>query len=222
MRITNFLFVAAGLLASITVHAQVHRCKDATGKLIFSDKPCADSAAGGLVQRARTQEEIRIERETALDAEARKQNRRMAEQGRAWEGRAAPLVAAHPQGPAVNAWACRKAKDNYATTAGGTFRNTLEKAKTLQEEEQRVNKACGTNSTEYADPQAIAELEKQKKNARRAALEQQKPVGTIITNCQGGFCYDDVGGVYHKNGPDFMTGPGGKTCHRSGNFWNCM
>jgi len=134
----------------------------------------------------------------------------------------APMRPTAPVSPTVNQWACRKAKDNYQTTAGGTFRSVLEKAKALQEEEQRVNKACGTNQNEYANPQAIADRDRREKEARRTAQEQQRPKPTVITHCDPGFCYDDTGGVYHKSGPDFMTGPSGKTCHRTGTFWNCM
>lgn len=206
-------------LVGTSATAQVYRCKLPSGQMSYSNQPCADQNAGGLVSERRSQEDLMQERERADEAQFRKEMRRAMQ-----EPQAAPTQQRRvgSSEPAVNQWACRKAKDNYQTTAGGTFRNALEKAKTLQEEEQRVNKACGTNQNEYANPQAVADRDRQEKEARRAAREQQKPKPTIITHCDPGFCYDDTGGVYHKSGPDLMTGPNGKTCHRTGTFWNCM
>ena len=218
---THWIGISLVLAFALTspAHGQVFRCKDATGKLSFSDRPCDSGQSGALVQRQRSQEAIQQERMQAAEAQFQKEVRRSMEAPQIDQ---APMRPTAPVSPTVNQWACRKAKDNYQTTAGGTFRNALERAKTLQEEEQRVNKACGTNQNEYANPQAVADRDRQEKEARRAAREQQKPKPTIITHCDPGFCYDDTGGVYHKSGPDLMTGPNGKTCHRTGTFWNCM
>ena len=218
---THWIGISLVLAFALTspAHGQVFRCKDAAGKLSFSDRPCDGGQSGALVQRQRSQEAIQQERMEAAEAQFQKEVRRSMESPQTNQ---TPMRATAPVSPAVNQWACRKAKDNYQTAAGGMFRSVLEKAKKLQEEEQRVNKACGTNRNEYADPQAIADRDAQETEARRAAREQQKPKPTVFTRCEAAFCYDDIGGVYHKNGPDFMTGPGGKTCHRSGTFWNCM
>lgn len=218
---THWIGISLVLAFALTspAHGQVFRCKDATGKLNFSDRPCDSDQSGALIQRQRSQEAIQQERMEAAEAQFQKEVRRSMESPQTNQ---TPMRATAPVPPTVNQWACRKAKDNYQTTAGGTFRNALEKAKTLQEEEQRVNKACGTNQNEHANPQAVADRDRQEKEARRAAREQQKPKPTIITHCDPGFCYDDTGGVYHKSGPDLMTGPNGKTCHRTGTFWNCM
>ena len=218
---THWIGISLVLAFALTspAHGQVFRCKDATGKLSFSDRPCDSGQSGALIQRQRSQEAIQQERMEAAEAQFQKEVRRSMESPQTNQ---TPMRATAPVPPTVNQWACRKAKDNYQTTAGGTFRNALERAKTLQEEEQRVNKACGTNQNEYANPQAVADRDRQEKEARRAAREQQKPKPTIITHCDPGFCYDDTGGVYHKSGPDLMTGPNGKTCHRTGTFWNCM
>ena len=153
----GFLLVLAFALTS-PAHGQVFRCKDATGKLSFSDRPCDSGQSGALVQRQRSQEAIQQERMQAAEAQFQKEVRRSMEAPQIDQ---APMRPTAPVSPAVNQWACRKAKDNYQTTAGGTFRNALEKAKTLQEEEQRVNKACGTNQNEYANPQAIADQDRQ-------------------------------------------------------------
>ena len=46
----GFLLVLAFALTS-PAHGQVFRCKDATGKLSFSDRPCDSGQSGALVQR---------------------------------------------------------------------------------------------------------------------------------------------------------------------------
>jgi len=218
---THWIGISLVLAFALTspAHGQVFRCKDATGKLTFSDRPCDSDQSGALIQNKRSQDAIQQERMQAAEAQFQKEVRRSMEAPQIDQ---APMRPTAPVSPTVNQWACRKAKDNYQTTAGGTFRSVLEKAKALQEEEQRVNKACGTNQNEYANPQAIADRDRREKEARRTAQEQQRPKPTVITHCDPGFCYDDTGGVYHKSGPDFMTGPSGKTCHRTGTFWNCM
>ena len=191
--------VLAFALAS-PASAQVNRCKDAGGKIIYSDKPCDTGQTGRQIERQRTQAEIYQERDQAYNAEVRKQQRNMAEQQREWEdqSRRAPQ---YQQAPVVrhsgNDWAQRKALENAATSATSITNNG--------------GKWDGA-------AQAARAREREEESRRRAA---QAPKPTNITNCGGGFCHDNQGGVYHRVGPDFMTGPNGQACHRAGNFWNC-
>lgn len=180
-------------LAALSAGAQVHRCKDATGKTVYSDQPCAAGQAGQQIERQRSQAEIMQERDQAYEAELRKQDRRMSEQERALAQQqrgsmqAPPPVALQP----AQGWQERKDQQNAATSAASITRN-------------------GSRFD------ANAEAQRREEARRRAA--QQPP---SITHCDPGFCYDDKGGVYHKAGPDFMTGPNGRTCSRAGNMWNC-
>ena len=189
----------------------------------YSNQPCADQNAGGLVSERRSQEDLMQERERADEAQFRKEMRRAMQ-----EPQAAPTQQRRvgSSEPAVNQWACRKAKDNYQTTAGGTFRNALERAKTLQEEEQRVNKACGTNQNEYANPQAIADQDRQQKAARRAAIERSMPedvpIHKEIKHCSGQYCYDNAGQSYHSIGNGQIRGNDGTTCTMSAGIYRCQ
>jgi hypothetical protein len=195
----GILLALAFALASPT-YAQVNRCKDSSGKTIYSDKPCDTGHTGRQIERQRTQAEIYQEREQAYTADVRKQQRNMAEQQREWEeqSRRAPQ---YQQAPIVrhlgNDWAQRKALENAATSAGSISNS-------------------GGKWDRAAEAERAREREEQ---ARRREAQMPKPTG--ITNCSGGFCHDNQGGVYHRSGPNFMTGPNGQTCHRSGNFWNC-
>ncbi|MGP1692180.1 MAG: hypothetical protein ACTS6O_06705, partial [Giesbergeria sp.] len=105
-------------------------------------------------------------------------------------------------------------------------RNALEKAKTLQEEEQRVNKACGTNQNEYANPQAIADQDRQQKEARRAAIERSMPEAVPmrkeINRCSGQYCYDNAGQSYHSIGNGQIRSNDGTTCTMSAGKYRCQ
>lgn len=187
-----FFFVIA--LAATTVSAQVHRCKDATGKQVFSDRPCAAGQTGELVQRERTQDEILQEREQAFNAEVRKQDKRLAEQDREWaeqqrralQPQPAPVVR-HPG----NDWQMRNDLRNADVTSGSIM-----------------------NNGGKWDRRAEAE---RREEARRKALANP-PVN--ITNCNGGFCNDDRGNVYTRQG-GFLHRADGRTCTLLGNLANC-
>ena len=210
-------------LVGTSATAQVYRCKLPSGQMSYSNQPCADQNAGGLVSERRSQEDLMQERERADEAQFRKEMRRAMQ-----EPQAAPTQQRRvgSSEPAVNQWACRKARDNYQTTAGGTFRNALERAKTLQEEEQRVNKACGTNQNEYANPQAIADQDRQQKAARRAAIERSMPedvpIHKEIKHCSGQYCYDNAGQSYHSIGNGQIRGNDGTTCTMSAGIYRCQ
>lgn len=61
----------------------------------------------------------------------------------------------------------------------------------------------------------IATAPRQKDRADR------QPQPTNFTNCNSGFCTDNRGRLYHRQGPNLLISPTGQACHRSGAFWNC-
>lgn len=192
MRLITIAIAFAGLSA-LSAGAQVHRCKDATGKIIYTDQPCVAGQSGVQIERQRSQAEIQQEREQAYDAEIRKQERRLAEQERAFiqQQNASPQPTRPTYNQPTESWQDRKNKENAATSAGSI-----------------------TNSGGRWDAQA--EAQRREEARRRAAAAPAN-----ITHCDPGFCYDNKGGVYHKAGPGFMTGPNGRTCHQTGTSWNC-
>ena len=175
--------------------AQVHRCKDASGNLAYSDQPCSAGQRGGVIEPQRLRAQIIEERMQAAEAHDRKQMRRLSEQEREWAAQsqralqplAAPLVR-----NSTNDWAARKALENAATSASSVANN-------------------GSRWDQAAEAQRLQE--------KREAARRRGPTG--FTHCDPGFCYDNQGRAYHKAGPDIMVGPGGSTCSRAGNTWNC-
>lgn len=64
----------------LPVEAQVHRCKDAAGKTIYSDAPCTSGQTGQLIEREKSREQILEERLQAAQANERKYRMQDAEQ----------------------------------------------------------------------------------------------------------------------------------------------
>lgn len=193
--INTFIFTTLMTLTGLA-NAQVFKCAAADGHLVYSDRPCSRSTAGGMIERERTYQEKLQERQLAFEAQQMKESRRQAEQEREWAEndqamryQAAPVV--RHQG---NDWQMRKDRDNAATSASSITKD-------------------GGRWDEAAAAQRRAE------NRRAAALRPPPP--TNITNCNGGFCQDNQGGTYNRVSRDLMIGPNGRTCNRAGSTWNC-
>lgn len=88
-----------------------------------------------------------------------------------------------------------------------------------QETNERRNAHVSSSSITNNGGAWDARAEAQRKEEARLKARQAPP--TTFTHCDAGFCYDNKGGVYHRVGTDFMTGPNGRACHRAGNMWNC-
>lgn len=197
-QIARFLAGLMLIAASAGASAQVHRCKDASGKTHYSDKPCAVSGqTGQQIERQYTPEEIEAQRDQAYEAQLRKQNRQMAEQEREWAEQR--LRAMQPQpAPEVrhsgNDWQRRKDLQNAQTSASSI-----------------------TNNGGRFDQAAEAQRAKERQEEAR----KQAAAHPMITNCDPGFCYDTLGRTYHRNGPNFLNGPNGINCTRAGTSWAC-
>lgn len=200
MDLRKAIFYSTLALSAFAASAQVHRCKDSSGKLVFSDRPCTAGQTGELIQRERTREEILQEREQAFNAEVRKQDKRMVEQEREWAEQQRRALQPQPA-PVIrhsgNDWQKRNSLRNAQVSAGSIM-----------------------NNGGKWDSGAEAERARERlEEARRNPPPPTPPAN--ITSCKGGFCQDNQGGTYHRNGPDFMTGPNGQACHRAGNMWHC-
>ena len=77
-RITLALVLALAGATGGSVSAQVHRCKDAAGKTVYSDLPCPGGQAGAMIERRKTPREIIEERRQAMQAEERQTRQQQA------------------------------------------------------------------------------------------------------------------------------------------------
>ncbi len=202
--------IAISALALPTM-AQVHKCKDASGKTIYSDAPCAASQSGALLERQRTQSEIAQERMQAAEANERKYRAQAARQE-------AQVFEQQQQRQAIPAGGQAAVQDKSSSRECKEATKDLEfvsSIRTVTQDEKRmrtnaaiarVNASCGSNTQLMQEPPKV--------------IVRPSPHSANITNCNGNFCYDDQGGVYNRSG-NFMTGPSGRACHRTGTTWNC-
>jgi membrane protein involved in colicin uptake len=200
------------------VNAQVHRCQDASGKLAYSDKPCAPGQQGAQIERQKTREEIFQERETAYNAEMRKQQRNMVERQQEQMERQRALQnmpAAAPRDPGAD-WAARKTRENAATSAGSITNNGGQWDRAAEAERDRVRQEEARKRSE-----ALA-----REQARAQAEADAMPKPTRITSCIGYNCWDDKGNSYSRatGSQKIMTGPNGQQCQLIGSTkqWQCQ
>lgn len=201
-------------LVGTSATAQVYRCKLPSGQMSYSNQPCADQNAGGLVSERRTQEDLMQERERADEAQFRKEMRRAMQEQQTVPTQPRRVASS---GPAVNQWVCRKARDNYHTTAGGIFRNAKERANALHSEQQKVDKACGTTDSLRTDPALYpgAAAPTKQPPAPVAQSEPQRITGrSAIDRCINGRCEDEFGNTYRQDHgtPGAYSGPNGENC----------
>lgn len=190
--------------------AQVHRCKNAAGKTIYSDTPCASGQSGVMIERQKSNFEIMDERMQAAEANERKYRQRAAEQQTQLQQSAPPPAVRQPdQQSKASSRECQQAQREQETVSSIITGTAEYRRNRFNSATQKTNAACGTQTEMIQPPVQIV------------APAQKAPGPTNFTNCNAGFCYDNQGGVYHRNGPNFMTGPNGRVCHRAGNMWNC-
>jgi hypothetical protein len=204
----SVLFVALAT-ACLSAGAQVYRCPDkATGKLTYSDAPCSD---GQQIVRQRSAEEQLLDAERAELARQRIQlsNERTAviQQQR---DLALQQRQSGPSQPAIDPFLCRKAEREVTVASNTQTGTAADKRRRMNAAIIAMNNACGKNTELIQEPSRTV-----------VTGSPVAPRPTSITNCNGGFCHDNTGGVYHRSGSDFMTGPGGRPCHRAGANWIC-
>lgn len=203
------LLVASGALATAgaTAHAQVHRCKDAGGRIIYSDAPCPSSQSGELIERRKSRDEILEERLQAAEANERKYRARMAE-----DSRLAPVQPMRSEAPAYpaqgqNLAASRECKAAHKELEFVSSLRTLTQRDKWVRTNQAiagVNGACGGNMPMMQEP------------TRNAA----PPAPPQIVNCDRRSCFDSQGGVYARTQSGVLQGANG-TCHWTGAQWLC-
>lgn len=213
-RLVATLAFATAFLANFA-HAQVHRCQDASGRLVYSDRPCNQGQQGEQIERRKSQAEIAREREQAYNAELHKQQRNMAERQREAieQSNRSLTYQRSPAAPQGGGWAERKARENAATSAGSIAKNgsTWDR----EAEAQRARELQEQNRVR-AEQEARAQAESE-------ASRQQMP--RKLQSCLGDTCRDSQGGTYTRSASDrnLLIGNQGQRCRRSdpSQSWRC-
>ena len=213
--VRNCLAAGAALLC-LAAQAQVLRCTDArTGQVTYTDGACTGAASVREVEPRKTPQEIRLEREQAAEALARKQQQQQAEaaarridedldaQRERDLAARATRTATRPQDYARSAECARSRRnlDVVISSASGTYDQNL-----------RVEAAQRQVDLDCLGPEAYAEVEKAR------ALRPETPPSVVmvpprhpvytrpappppprrITQCNVFRCYDSQGNSYPR------------------------
>ncbi|NIF82531.1 DUF4124 domain-containing protein [Comamonas sp. Tr-654] len=207
MRLLSLALICTVLALPAT--AQVYRCKDSTGSITMSDKPCSVGQSGELLERKRSNEEIDQERMQAAEANERKyrqqlhdmQHSQLESQQRRLEHQSSGAQAVSPsQSPA-----CKEARKELEFVSSVRTVSQDEKRMRTNAAISNVNAACDSNTPLMQEPQKVI-----------VAPEQGHP----LSHCDAGFCYDTNGNIYNRSG-SFMTNQSGRSCQEIGNLIQC-
>ncbi|MFN3377266.1 MAG: DUF4124 domain-containing protein [Burkholderiaceae bacterium] len=158
-RIQLLLAVVTTILSTAAT-AQVHRCQDASGKISYSDAPCAPHQQGTLIERQRTQAEIYEERMRAAEANERKYRQQQAEAMRSnaampQRQSAAANTASNAAQDKANTPECKAAKRDLEIASSSRTAKESEKRQRMNAAIGKVNIDCGTNMAMIAEPHKV-------------------------------------------------------------------
>lgn len=227
--------LASTLAALPAAHGQVVRCTDArTGKVTYTDGPCAAGAAAHEVEARKTPEEVQQEREQAAQALERKQERLQAETAAAdAQARRDAERARAAAAPAAQDYArspeCARSRRNLDVLAADSSRSTYEQQQRLEAAQRQMDLDC-------LGPQGYAEVEKARAlqprvvvvpPSRRSPLFPEpfpqpgpRPAPPRLVECGDFRCTDNQGNTYPRTGPGRFPGPGG-VCRSNGGQAPC-
>lgn len=140
--------------------AQVHRCKDISGKLTYSDQPCAAGQSGGIIEPQKSREQILEERLQAAEANERKYRAQAVRQD-------AQIFEQQQRQPTLPYGSQTTAQDKASSRECKEAMKKLEfvsSIRTVPQDEKRmrtnaaitaVNAACGSNTPLMQEPSKV-------------------------------------------------------------------
>lgn len=224
-------------------HAQAFKCRTPSGKVEFSDSPCA---GGAQTERVQSNEYISPERQR----QAREVQARNASEVNRIEGEKAAYgqqmqrqQAAYARADAEQARidANKKASENvkaqqdecsrFATdrNMGRSQRAALAELCARPEPNKEKFDDCKAQLAKATSPSQRAMIASNctgdpEAGARVREVSRPAPIQTIppsvITSCDKGGCWDDVGNRYNGSGATLFRADG-KTCQKIGNMLEC-
>ncbi|MCC8470214.1 DUF4124 domain-containing protein [Xanthomonas phaseoli] len=154
------LGAAVCALAVFAANAQVHRCTDAAGKIVYADVPCAPNQTGALLERPKSADEITRERAQAAGAIERKHQDRAAERGEQefQQSQRAVTSTVAQNGTSVSPAdtpACRGAQKELEFVSSIRTLSQDEKRMRTNAAIAQVNASCGSNTPLMQEPPKI-------------------------------------------------------------------
>ena len=148
-------FLVISALACSAASAQVYRCPDkATGRVIYSDAPCAD---GRQIVKQLSDEERALSAERASIARERAQleRERAALRQQRDSSRQQPQQSQDSSRPAIDQFACQKAKRELSIASNLQSESPAGKRRRMNAAIIEVNASCGTRTELIQEPVKI-------------------------------------------------------------------
>ena len=219
----RFILLLCMATATLAAQGQVLKCTHPkTGAVTFSDVPCETGQNGVVVQQRKSDQEIWEDNQRAAEANDRKYRQRMAEQGRQYQSAMQERPMQRQSQPDKSrSHACQMAKRDHETVSSSITGTAEQRRNRINASASGVNAACGLNTEMIQPPARVVAAPTREIHHAPPTPTVRSPQNTEFTHCNGGFCYGNQGGTYHRNGPNHMTGPNGESCTGSGTHWIC-
>lgn len=210
------IFLTLFFLAPLGSSAQVTKCVDQkTGRVTYVDTQCSDRGAGTLLERQQTPQEIQAERLQALQASEKEYLDQVRRADTKFQERRVAQPAAFaqqlPSSDKSTSFECKKAQKDWETVSAIRSGAAEYRRNRINAEILKVNAECGTQTALMQAPATV----------KINNYSGNPPKPTTFTNCNEGFCYDNLGGTYARSGSEVLVGPNGRTCNRAGVAWVC-
>ena len=219
---TACMKAAVGVLASMlfalvasTSHAQVHRCKGADGKMVYSDAPCVSSSTGGVIQLQDNVIETHMDRERNERYLQEQQQERQQSQPRPMPPQRRPVVTA-PADRVGGTNADRNSPECQLAIRNANTQSAAASPSKIDNDRAEASRVCGYNPW---PGKTASEIDAE--NRRSAALERASRNRTgVVRDCDAGGCWDTQGMRYNGSGQTLIRADG-QACRRVGNLLEC-
>lgn len=197
MKLVFIVFTIFALIG--TAQAQLRKCTGPDGKVTYSDVLCAGNSTSTSVKPRDNTLDSSGQRESSLRLENQNLKERLSNiekspTQQASTGRTQFDLQAEKSGSIE----CQRAKQDLEATASSISANSS----VLKAKRSSMHITCGTQE------------------AATVVVRQKAQAPAIITSCDAGGCWDNLGGRYNGSGNTFV-GPNGRICNRSGTMIEC-
>lgn len=199
-----------GLALAVPAMAQIYQCKDPSGEMNFSDRPCSSAQVGGMIERRKTDAEILQERAEAAQANERKYRQQAVDAQRRQIDSQQRMIDQQAQQPtpASASPSCGQARKELEFVSSIRSLSEGEKRMRMNAQISNVNASCGTNMPLLQEPPKIV---------------LTPPAGTRtvkLDRCKADSCFDIKGNLYRRY-RDTLTAYNGLICLLEGDTIRC-
>ncbi|MCG3782891.1 DUF4124 domain-containing protein [Delftia acidovorans] len=199
-----------GLAFAVPAMAQIYQCRDPSGEMNFSDRPCSSAQVGGMIERRKTDAEILQERAEAAQANERKYRQQAVDAQRRQIDSQQRMIDQQAQQPtpASAAPGCSQARKELEFVSSIRSLSEGEERMRMNAQISNVNASCGTNMPLLQEPPKIV---------------LTPPAGTRtvkLDRCKADSCFDIKGNLYRRY-RDTLTAYNGLICLLEGDTIRC-